>query len=762
MQFGSKWPPASRAAGVLAESGPANWTRVASIMNKLPKNVGPTRGVSLKTLLLFGLTSAAVSLDAQTSTVAASEETDESNVYVLSPFTVTNDGSSGYHDQQTLIGSRSAKDLLNVPAAVSIINRELLDDLGAVSITEAVTYGVSGVTANLQYDDFNIRGFRVSGNLRNGVRVKSFKGQSMYDIERVEVIKGPAAMLLGVNEALGGVVNLVSKKPTAQFGGQARATIGDNGYMRGEVNVSGPLHKSDDLDVMYRLTLGGTTGDRKKDMESLDQAFIGGAFLLYLGKEKNSSLNVNWYWFQDDSYLYASDFLDLSSTRFAVLNEYSTKSFSAAREKDVFFNAREFYLSAEYLVKVTANSNLRMFYTHADGKQNSRLIRGITLAADGHTLARQDIPLDVIEFSHTFQLDYLHRLRRTAFTNDFSFGGDYRRQSQGQDQLVLSLPAIDVRAPDLSADDDAVIPVGSLPPFTSSSRTKTDSVSYYVQNSVSFWDERISVIGGLRWIDSTSRGVNRVNGNQSETANPVFRTHKYGALFKVLPTVTLYYTNAENLFLQSGFTNEEVPRLRRNQEGQLDEIGVKMDRRLSENIHAFGALTYFDMALTNVEVITGEFNSRGELIKAQSAQNTSKGWEVDFGISATVGSGRFDSVVTYYNADTIDASTNAPSKDSVKESYSIMGKYAWLDGPLKGLMLGAGLYDQGPKINSPYLIDFPTTYNVFGAYRFNDNWRVQLNVNNVTDKRYVIGYAATGLVAASEGLSVRAALDYKW
>lgn len=691
---------------------------------------------------------------------AADNSSDET--VVLSPFVVSAENDVGYHDQNTLIGSRSAKDLLSIPAAVTIINRELLDDVGAISITEAVAYGVSGVTPNALYDDFNIRGFRVSGNLRNGVRVRSFKGQTMYDIERVEVIKGPAAMLLGVNEALGGAVNLVSKKPTFSFGGQAKAIVGDDGYMRGEVNVSGPLYKGEDLEVAYRVTLGGTTANPSKEIESRDELFVGGAFLTHFGRDKHSSLNVNWYVFEDDSYNYYEDFIDLTSPRYAVLNPYSTKSFSPARSKDVFYRSKEKYLNAEYLAKLTDNSNVRIFYTFADGESTSRLIRGIGLGADNYSLTRQDIPLDIFEFSHTVQLDYLHRLQRNAFTNDFSFGGDYRRQSQGQDQLVLNLPAIDARAPDFSGDDTAITPVDQLPAFTSSSRTKSDAVSYYVQNSLSVWDERISLVGGLRWIDSSSAGVNLVNGNRSQTSSPRFRTHKYGVLFKPLPTVTVYYTNAENLFLQSGFTNEEIPQLKKNQEGTLDEIGVKVNRQLTEKIRVFGALTYFDMALTNVEVITGETNSRGELIKRQSAQNSSKGWEVDFGVSANLGNGRLDTIATYYSADTIDAVTKLPAKDAVDETYSLMSKYTWLGGTLKGFMVGAGLYDQGPKINSPYIIDFPVTYNLFSAYSFNKNWKVQANLNNITDERYVIAYVATGLASASVGFNARFTLDYRW
>jgi iron complex outermembrane receptor protein len=679
----------------------------------------------------------------------------------LSPFTVVEQTGSGYDDQQTLIGSRTAKDLLNLPVAVSIINREMLNDLGATQLPQAITFGAPGISSNV-ITGFNIRGFRTGQPMRDGVAIRNLKGNTMYDIERVEIIKGPAAMLTGVNDTLGGAVNLVTRKPTAQSTGEIRLTVAENNYFRGEANASGPLRQGDSFDLMYRLTVGGTTADREKEIESLDEKFIGGAFLLYFGKEKSTSLNINWFVFNDDSYKYYHDFLDLTSTKFAKLNPLSTEKFSPARSKDVFYNTNEAYFNAELLTRVTDNSNLRVLYTHADADSTSRLIRGITIQADNYTLSRQDIPLDIIQFSHTLQVDYLYKWKRSGFTSDFSVGGDARRQSQGQDLLVLAPPAIDTRNPDFSIDDIALTPVDQLPPFTSSSRSKSDTISYYVQNNVSFWDDRIAIVGGLRWIDSNSWGQNLVSGARSETKNPRFRTHKYGILFKLLPSVTVYYTNAENVFLQSGFTNEEIPQLRKNQDGILDEIGVKVNHSLSEKYRVFGAVTYFDMALTNVEVITGEFNSRGELIKRQSAQNTSKGWEVDLGVAADVGGGRFDSKITYYNADTIDAATNRPAQNAVGESYGLLAKYTWVRGSLEGLMLGGAMYDQDAKIWGSYLVDFPTTYNAFVAYKFNASWGIQLNVENVADKRYVNSLAANGLAYAADGRSIRLQAKYLW
>jgi len=271
-------------------------------------------------LICAALTAASVSLLAQTTpakpaipTPDTTTEMADKDVMRLSPFVVKGENETGYSGQQTLIGSRTAKNLIDIPANITIINKELLDDLNVVNLTQAVRYGVSGVTQNTTInDDFNIRGFRTETAMRNGVTKSANRANPMYDVSRVEVIKGPAAMLLGNNSFLGGAINLVSYEPSAIRSSEIKTTFSTDSYIRVAANTSGPLYKTDDVSANYRFTVGALTGDREKEVEDLKQKFIGAAFTVNFGA--NSSLLVNAYYFKDDSYLYLNDFLDITST----------------------------------------------------------------------------------------------------------------------------------------------------------------------------------------------------------------------------------------------------------------------------------------------------------------------------------------------------------------------------------------------------------------------------------------------------------------
>ncbi|HRE83631.1 MAG TPA: TonB-dependent receptor [Opitutaceae bacterium] len=709
---------------------------------------------------LFALTS---STWAQRAPSTESEKTDTSGEAIsLSAFTVSAENDKGWMTTQSAVGTRTAKNVMEIPAAVNIMNREMIMDLNATEASQVLKYAAPGVASNATYtDDVNIRGFRSGGAMRDGANRRSFKTNPMYDVERIEVLKGPSAMLLGSNDFLGGAVNFITRKPTEKLSGSVEVTLGQEGFVRGNANVAGPAYRDDEFTLLYRVTVGGAQGGTEKEIETIDQKFIGAGLLMYFGEDKRMSLSYNFYRYVDNDYRYLNDFLDPASPRVAELHPLSP-TFSPSRSKHAVFDAKDVQNNLEFLAKLTSGTNLRLFASRADGRSYARFIRGITLRPDGFTLDRQDIPLNLLDINDAFQVDVLHRYEGKFFSNDFTVGADYTRRRNVQDQVILNPGSLDIRSPNYAIEDTSVSPTFT---YSSGSDSVSESLSYYFQESVKLWQERIMIGGGIRWFDTRSHGTNKITSVRTITRNDRFPTHKYGILFRPYPWISVYYTEAENLYPQSGFTNAEPPVPRKDQEGALEEFGLKLNRRFSERFTLFGSAAVFKLMQTHVLTPNPQnlTNSRGEIINVQSERDLSDGWEADLGARVDFAGSFADILVTYYKADTQRALDKGAIAAAPNHVVSLLAKYTLTRGSLKGLMVGAGVFDRGQHWNgNAYTINPPPIISIFGRYTITPHWNVQVNVDNLTDETYVAQAIASGLASRGRPREIFLQTNYTW
>lgn len=716
---------------------------------------------------------------ASASTDAPDASPADKSITKLNPFVVSSENDKGYRSEQTLVGSRTAKNLMEIPGSLSIINKEQINDLNAVEVHEVLQFGVAGVTQNQTInDDVNIRGFRTMFSLRDGVTKTGYKRNPMFDVERIEVIKGPGAMLLGNNVFLGGGVNFVTVKPTNKPAGDVQVTVSENNYFRLAANVSGPLFSTNDLKGDFRVTVGMLTADKDKEIENEDQQFLGAGLTLYFGQ--NTSVTVSGYYFKDNGYFYWEDFLDYNTTlgttnnpMLAKLNQYSTKSFSPARSKNAFWKNQDSFIDVTAVTKLTENATLRLFYFGGNLVDRRRIPRGITILADNHTLVRQDIPLAIDNYTNNVQGDFTHKLTLPAFTLDTTIGVDVSATYTRQDQTVNNMPNLDTANINGYPDDDAYFAVphgGAGLPNTSQSISRPLNFSYYFQENLSFLKDKIILVGGLRWFAPGGNTKNNITGVVTDSPDPTFDTHKYGIVVRPIPAVMAYYTDSSNAFPQTGLKdrfqgNDGLGGPLSTQEGKMKEYGLKLDYKVNEQFSFYGTWAHYDMSLTHVRTfgVLPEGNPPGSIGIIESAADMAQGWELEYGGRFTTGTGNLDILGTYADGKSQTAADpTLMAVDFVPKKTSLMAKYSFTSGPLKGFMIGATYFDQTAKRNANYWIDFPATYNIFTRYAWGKHWSVQLNLNNITDERYIVAIAGNGLVQTEPGFDAMLSAKYKW
>ena len=140
-----------------------------------------------------------------------------------------------------------------LPQAISSITKELIADQQAFQVGEAVKVA-SGVIPSSFYNQFTIRGISQNedGQIINGMRTRQFYFLQPLttNIERIEVLKGPASVTLSSVDP-GGSINMVTKKPLPVDRKEISMAAGSFSTIRGALDFTGPLNESKTL--LYRL-----------------------------------------------------------------------------------------------------------------------------------------------------------------------------------------------------------------------------------------------------------------------------------------------------------------------------------------------------------------------------------------------------------------------------------------------------------------------------------------------------------------------------
>ncbi|HDS1736949.1 TPA: TonB-dependent siderophore receptor [Pseudomonas putida] len=158
---------------------------------------------------------------------------------------------SGYVANRSATGTKTDTPILEIPQAINVITADQVQAQGARSLTEALRYtpglGTGGFTErNAIADEITSRGFAPTPLYLDGAYLPyagSLGGAPQidpYTLERIEVLKGPSSVLYGQNQP-GGLINMVSKRPTREQRSQVKLGAGSYDRVNAGIDTSGPL-----------------------------------------------------------------------------------------------------------------------------------------------------------------------------------------------------------------------------------------------------------------------------------------------------------------------------------------------------------------------------------------------------------------------------------------------------------------------------------------------------------------------------------------
>ena len=191
----------------------------------------------------------------------------------------------GYRAAETTTGTLIAVPELEVPAAVSTVTTDLVRDQQILRVDDVIR-DVSGAIKSsdqLRPDSFVLRGFEVnSRNYRkNGLLDPSYAPRDLANVERVEILKGPASVIYGAGQP-SGTVNLITKKPLSTPYNRFTFQGGSFALERYTLDSTGPLGFDQEDVAFYRLNFAYENKDGFRDFGYNERVFIAPAITYQL------------------------------------------------------------------------------------------------------------------------------------------------------------------------------------------------------------------------------------------------------------------------------------------------------------------------------------------------------------------------------------------------------------------------------------------------------------------------------------------------
>lgn len=294
--------------------------------------------------------------DVRAQSVSDTAASPKDDVVALDSVQVVGRAQTLYKAETAAVGTRTDTPLALVPQSVQVLPRELIDDQAARQVTDLYR-SISGISF-FSYAGVTLRGFRQENVLYDGLRGDPYAGfavPQLFNIEQVEVLKGPAGALYGGGDA-GGVINYVTRKPQSKAQRRMEIQVGNEDFVAGSFEATGPVNESGN--VRYRLGVyaDGEEGVRwNADSQSVigdasvafDVGDTGELILQYTDITQNLGgnrlrgvpVNDNGYFLTNRRWNHneSTDFLDMKAK--VVLAQYR---FSPSQAWDVDFGARWF------------------------------------------------------------------------------------------------------------------------------------------------------------------------------------------------------------------------------------------------------------------------------------------------------------------------------------------------------------------------------------------------------------------------------------
>ncbi|QJD89548.1 TonB-dependent siderophore receptor [Duganella dendranthematis] len=660
---------------------------------------------------------------------------DDQQLQVIKVVGARDDGSN-YVARSSGGATKTDMDLKDVPQTVNVIPAAVIKDLHATSLQDVLKTvpGVGLSTGDGQRDQVFIRGFTAIGDqFVDGFRDDALYFRDLSNIERLEVVKGPAAVLYGRGSS-GGLVNRVTKKPGADVNDIA-VSLSDHSGRRGEIDFG----RAGDT-VAWRLTGAREKADSYRSQQFLDRTALAPSVALRVSADTKVLLQADYL---EDRRL--TDF-GIPSYNGRAVDVEPGRYYGAANARQADYSQSRVVSGAATLThRVDASLSLRnglRYYDYTLDRNNTNISGNVNEVAATMSLAHAKLAR--VEHGWSNQTELTQKLTTGGIQHELLYGVEFGQQRKDAftNAAVVVATNVSIFNPVLPQVDPA-----KLGARTDTFGTYKTSAAY-LQDALVFSDEW-KALAGVRYdgFKQESRIVSPAGVATSLSRTDNAWSPRAGLVWQPSQQQS-YYASWSRSFQPSGenfalaANNADLaPETTRNAEvgGKYDLWGGRANATVSLYRLERDNIKITD-PLTNRIVPIGKQRSDG--LELTFSADLGNAWKVLAGYAYT------DATVTESVA--VDTSVNQPGK-TVGAQIPVQGKRAtltarnsgnlWLTKELGyGFKAGSGINAVGSRYaNTGNTVVLPgyITADAMLAYQAS-KYEVQLNLNNIGDARYIV------------------------
>lgn len=657
----------------------------------------------------------------------------------------------GYVAKHSASGTKTDTPLVETPQSISVITRDQMDEQGAQTLGAILRYtpGVYSQDNDLRFDQgLSARGFDIDTYLDGMklMRTNWFVNPRIdpYFLERVEVLHGPASVLYGAASP-GGLVNMVSKRPTDEAFHAIDVQVGNHDRYQLGFDIGGPVNH--DGTVLYRIT--GLARDAGTQTDHIDDRRFAIAPSFTFKPSRDTTLTLLTSLQHDPD---GGLFNPVPAIGTVINNpngKLSPEDYLGDKNRD---RLKRDQGSIGYLFEHrfndtwTVRQNVRYLHDSIDYYQNS-VNPGASLSgvASVWTNVNRE-KLDNFTIDNQLQA----KLETGALAHTLLFGVDYQHAKADLRRAGGVTGNINVFNPDYSAFPTLAINTYENYSF--------DQLGAYVQDQIKIGKWSVSVGGRKDWTDTLDRIRTGSTATTTDQSDGAF-TWRGGVSYLFDNGIAPYISYARSFQPQIGSVQGEnfVPTT-----GKQYEVGIKYQPK---GMNALFTAAVYDLRQRNVlEQLSltqafqeGEIRSRGIELEAHA--------ELTKNFQAVAS-------YTYMDQEVTDSKIGLTGKRPVIRPSHLAS--AWLDytihgGALDRLGFAVGIRHIGDSAGSRdnvLTVEGVTLADVAAHYDYDRHWRFGLNISNLFNKEYLAycsgATAATSLCYWGQERSVLATARYQW